>query len=456
MSAPALLPLALALALFSARAACEVIFEERFEDGWESRWVRSDWKRSEGLAGNWIHTAGKWYGDDADKGIQTSPDARFFAISTKFPQEFSNKGRTLVLQYSVKHEQKIECGGGYVKLMSGYVNQRKFSGDTPYSIMFGPDICGTQTKKLHAIIQYKGQNYPIKKTVACETDQLTHVYTFIIRPDASYSILVDNRERESGSLYNDWEILPPRKLKDNKAKKPEDWDDREYIPDPDDKKPEDWDSIPSEIPDPKSKKPDDWDEEDDGEWYPSTIPNPKYKGPWKPKKIKNPAYKGKWKIPWVDNPEFEDDPDLYVFAPLQYFGIELWQVKAGSLFDNILITDDPDYAKQVAEETTLKNKDAELESFEEAEKKREADEEREAQAAREEGERRRRSRDRRRDSHSKLRSRDRARDYDRRARSKSARLREDMKSKYSRGYDDEDDDDDDDDDYYPDHGHDEL
>lgn len=33
------------------------------------------------------------------------------------------------------------------------------------------------------------------------------------------------------------------------------------------------------------------------------------------------------------------------------------QVKAGSLFDNILITDDPDYAKQVAEETTLKNKD---------------------------------------------------------------------------------------------------
>lgn len=128
--------------------------------------MRSDWKRSEGLAGNWIHTAGKWYGDDADKGrwrnlsidfvvdlesytrnrvqdtvltwtaciagIQTSPDARFFAISTKFPQEFSNKGRTLVLQYSVKHEQKIECGGGYVKLMSGYVNQRKFSGDTPY------------------------------------------------------------------------------------------------------------------------------------------------------------------------------------------------------------------------------------------------------------------------------------------------------------------------------------
>lgn len=72
-------------------------------------------------------------------GIQTHPDARFFAISTKFPQPFSNKGRTLVLQYTVKHEQKIECGGGYVKLMSGYVNQKKFSGDTPYR--YGTQPC---------------------------------------------------------------------------------------------------------------------------------------------------------------------------------------------------------------------------------------------------------------------------------------------------------------------------
>jgi calreticulin len=365
----------LLLLLLPALVSSEIIFEERFEDGWEHRWVKSDWKRNEGLAGNWLHTAGKWYGDETDRGIQTHPDARFFALSTKFPEPFSNKGRTLVLQYTVKHEQKIECGGGYVKLMSGYVNQKKFSGDTPYSIMFGPDICGTQTKKLHVIIQYKGQNYPIKKVVPCETDQLTHAYTFVIRPDASYSILVDNRERESGSLYNDWEILPPRKIKQTKAKKPADWDDREYIIDPDAKKPDDWDVEPPQIPDPKSKKPVDWDEDDDGEWQPSMIPNPKYKGPWKAKKIRNPAYKGKWKIPYVDNPEFEDDPDLYVFAPLQYFGIELWQVKAGSLFDNILITDDEAYAKQALEETWAQNVEAEKESFAEAEIRREADEE---------------------------------------------------------------------------------
>jgi calreticulin len=37
-----------------------------------------------------------------------------------------------VIQYSINIEQDIECGGAYIKLMSGYVNQKKFGGDTPY------------------------------------------------------------------------------------------------------------------------------------------------------------------------------------------------------------------------------------------------------------------------------------------------------------------------------------
>lgn len=87
------------------------------------------------------------------------------------------------------------------------------------SLMFGPDICGTQTKKLHVILSYQGQNYPIKKDLQCETDKLNHFYTFILRPDASYSVLVDNKEREFGSMYTDWDILPPRKIKVKNAKK---------------------------------------------------------------------------------------------------------------------------------------------------------------------------------------------------------------------------------------------
>lgn len=85
--------------------------------------------------------------------------------------------------------------------------------------MFGPDICGYSTRKVHTILTRDGKNHLIKKDVSCETDQLTHVYTFIIRPDATYSILVDNNEKQTGSLYTDWDLLPPRKIKDPDAKK---------------------------------------------------------------------------------------------------------------------------------------------------------------------------------------------------------------------------------------------
>jgi len=71
----------------------------------------------------------------------------------------------------------------------------------------------------------------------------------------------------------------------------------------------------------------------------------------------------------IDNPKFTDDPDLYVFPNLKYVGIELWQVKSGTLFDNIVITDEPEHAKQLAEDTWGKHKDAEKAAFEEAEKK---------------------------------------------------------------------------------------
>ena len=48
-------------------------------------------------------------------GIQTSQDAKFYAASASF-DKFSNADKTLVVQFTVKHEQKIDCGGGYVKV----------------------------------------------------------------------------------------------------------------------------------------------------------------------------------------------------------------------------------------------------------------------------------------------------------------------------------------------------
>jgi len=49
-------------------------------------------------------------------GIQTSEDAKFYGISAKFENAFSNDGKDLVVQFTVKHEQNIDCGGGYLKV----------------------------------------------------------------------------------------------------------------------------------------------------------------------------------------------------------------------------------------------------------------------------------------------------------------------------------------------------
>ncbi|CAD7091820.1 unnamed protein product [Hermetia illucens] len=329
-----------------AAVQCEVYYEENFkDDSWEKEWIYSKHPGKE--FGKFVRTAGKFYNDaDADKGIQTSEDARFYALSHKF-SPFSNKDKPLVIQFSVKHEQNIDCGGGYVKVFDCSLDQTDMHGESPYEIMFGPDICGPGTKKVHVIFSYKGKNHLINKEIRCKDDIYTHFYTLIVKPDNTYEVLIDNEKVESGNLEDDWDFLPPKKIKDPEAKKPEDWDERATIPDPDDKKPEDWDK-PEHIPDPDATKPEDWDDEMDGEWEPPMIDNPEYKGEWQPKQIDNPNYKGIWKHPEIDNPEYTADDNLYLRKELCTIGFDLWQVKSGTIFDNVLITDDVDYASKLA------------------------------------------------------------------------------------------------------------
>ncbi|XP_018331355.1 calreticulin [Agrilus planipennis] len=322
----------------------EVYFEEKFkDDSWEKNWVYSKHPGKE--FGKFVRTAGKFFNnEEEDKGIQTSEDARFYAISRKF-KPFSNEGKDLVIQFTVKHEQDIDCGGGYVKVFDCSLKEEDLHGETPYLLMFGPDICGPGRKIVHAIINYNGKNNLIKKEIACKDGVYSHAYTFVIKPDNTYEILIDGEKVEGGDIEADWDLLPPKTIKDPDAKKPEDWDDRATIPDPDDKKPEDWDQ-PEHIPDPEATKPDDWDDEMDGEWEPPQIDNPDYKGEWSPKQIDNPNYKGEWVHPEIPNPEYKADPALYKKPEICAIGFDLWQVKSGTIFDNILITDDLEYAKE--------------------------------------------------------------------------------------------------------------
>lgn len=184
-------------------------------------------------------------------------------------------------------------------------------------------------------------------------------------------------------MFEDWDFLPPKKIKDPEAKKPADWVDEEFIDDPEDKKPEGHDDIPAEIVDPEAVKPDDWNDEEDGEWEAPSIPNPDYKGEWKPKRIKNPEFKGKWVAPEIDNPEYFEDNAVYHLGPMTTVAFELWQVKAGTIFDNILVTDDVEYATKFRDETWGKLKDIEKSKFEEAKKLKDAAEEEERKKAEE-------------------------------------------------------------------------
>ncbi|KAI8384982.1 Calreticulin family-domain-containing protein [Radiomyces spectabilis] len=357
----------------AAVCSAEVFLHETFSDGqsWTDRWTPSTYRED---LGKMEVSPGKWFVDEAkNAGLRTTEDYRFYAVSTKF-KPFNNKGKDLVIQLDVKNEQNIDCGGSYVKVFSDKFDAKTFNGDSDYNIMFGPDICGTKAI-VHAIFNYNGTNHNLKKTIVAPNDVYTHTYTLIVKPDQTYQVLVDGEEKAAGSMLEDWDFLPPKKINDPEASKPEDWVDEAEIDDPEDVKPEGYDDVPEYIADPEASKPEDWDDDMDGEWEAPSIVNPDYKGPWKAKKIPNPAYKGPWVHPEIDNPDYKVDNEIYAYD-FNNIGLDLWQVKSGTIFDNLLITDDVKEAEKIREESlelAKKEKDAKT-AHDEATTKKEEEE----------------------------------------------------------------------------------
>lgn len=58
---------------------------------------------------------------------------------------------------------------------------------------------------------------------------------------------------------------------------------------------------------------------------------------------------GEWVHPEIDNPEYTPDEELYKQKEICAIGFDLWQVKSGTIFDDVLITDDVEYAKKALE-----------------------------------------------------------------------------------------------------------
>ena len=256
------------------------------------------------------------------------------------------KNNQLVLQYEVKNDEIVTCGGAYIKLFdanavsSKDLQEGNFDQDTPYIIMFGPDRCGS-TNLVHFILRFQNpvtgewEEKHAQGTPGIKVDKRSHLYTLIVnQDDNSFFIKIDNEIRFAGNLLEDMlpPILPPEYIDDPEDKKPETWVDEEMIEDIHAKKPDDWDeNEPQYIPDsnaikpsswleneeeyisnPEATKPEDWDDEEDGIWEAPLIENPLCApgseaagcGVWTPPNISNPKYKGKWKYPLIPNPEY--------------------------------------------------------------------------------------------------------------------------------------------------------
>ncbi|KAG0236213.1 hypothetical protein BGW42_003858 [Actinomortierella wolfii] len=388
---PIILLASLALAVVASAAGTTYLEETFSDDKWAERWTLSE-SRSD--LGKVEVTAGSLVADEEySKGLQTVEDHRFYQLTTPLKETVDNSKEDLIIQYTVRQDRPQECGGSYLKLLPEGYDPKTFHGDSEYNIMFGPDLCGSENR-LHVIFNYKGKNYLSRKQRPTPKDRKTHLYRLIVHPDQKYSLQVDNELVEDKTpMEGNWDMFKPRKIDDPEDKKPEDWVDEKMIPDPEAKKPEGYDDIPRFIPDPEAKQPEDWDTEADGDWVPPTIPNPEFEE-WIPKMIKNPAYKGEWTPRQIDNPEFEELPDLAHYKSAGV-GFDLWQVKGGSIFDDIIVTTDREVADKYLEnwkanskkeEKILEEQKAKAAKEEEERKKKEEEEKKKEEEAKKEQE----------------------------------------------------------------------
>ena len=205
-------------------------------------------------------------------------------------------------------------------------------------------MCGNKNQT-HVILAHNASYHELEPPMPCATDQAAHVYTLHIDSESgTYAVHIDDDRKRSGALRDDWKILPPRVVPDERYEKPSDWVDERLVDDPEDVKPIGWDDE-AQIVDPAAEKPHDWNDDDDGEWEAPLIDNPGFNGTWRPRRVVNPAFVGEWSPPMLSNPDYFDDPSIGDMRGVDTLAMEIWQVRAGSLFDHFLITDDVELAR---------------------------------------------------------------------------------------------------------------
>ena len=122
------------------------------------------------------------------------------------------------------------------------------SSPSPPKTTNNSDKCGND-HKLHFIFKHKhpkngtvreihfNKANSLNKLSELFKDQKWHVFRLTIRPDNSFEIQVDKKVLAKGSLLEDFvpSVNPPTEIDDPNDQKPEDYDERMKIPDPEGK-----------------------------------------------------------------------------------------------------------------------------------------------------------------------------------------------------------------------------
>lgn len=363
-------------------------------------------KRKKVYDGEWkLEEPYKYPSENATKGLVLKTKAAHHGISRWFDEPFTvDDDHPLVVQYEVKLQTGLDCGGAYLKLLDYNATdaQPQFSSATKYQVMFGPDRCGSNNK-VHFILNRKSpvtgvssEKHLVEPPMA-RYNLLTNLYTLIVDGD-HYEIRINGNVAKAGRLTEEGTfsplLNPPEEIVDEKDFKPLDWDDREYIPDPDQtNKPDWWEEKHGRvyIPDPNETmpadwlvdelpyieierdQPEDWDVDRDGEWEgmrlvvnpkcrevsgcgpwaAKKIPNPDYKAKWIQPDVKNPNYKGEWQPRNITNPKYYNDTHPWRLLPIGGIGFDLWSMNPDILFDNIYLGHSVEEAEAIGNLTFL-------------------------------------------------------------------------------------------------------
>lgn len=78
---------------------------------------------------------------------QVTEKARHYGIATALP-EVTDPSQGLVLQYDLKLTDGLTCGGAYLKFLTADADVKfeELNENSTYSVMFGPDKCGSTNK----------------------------------------------------------------------------------------------------------------------------------------------------------------------------------------------------------------------------------------------------------------------------------------------------------------------